>query len=58
MYELFYLPNLPMGKSNEDAWGSTGKDARFLNKLRRLLSKIDVEDRKLEMHMAQKMVRR
>jgi len=38
-------------------WGSGGKDARFLNKLRRLLSKAEEADRKLIMHMAQKMAR-
>ncbi len=65
MYQLFYdgdeppkIPNLPKGKSDEDLWGSSGKDARFLNKLRRLLGKADANDRKLVMHMAQKMVRR
>src|SRR5579863_8129777 len=47
LYQLFYegedppvLPNLLKRKSSDEhAWGSTGKDARFLNKLRRLLSK-------------------
>ncbi len=65
MYQLFYdgdeppkLPNLPKRKDDEDLWGSSGKDARFLNKLRRLLGKSDDNDRKLVMHMAQKMVRR
>jgi transcriptional regulator with XRE-family HTH domain len=65
MYELFYdgeeppkLPNLPKRKTDEDAWGSSGKDARFLNKLRRVLSKTDEEHRKLVMHMTQKMALR
>ena len=65
LYQIFYdgeeppkLPNLPKRKTDEDAWGSTGKDARYLNKLRRLLGKSDANDRKLVMHMAQKMVRR
>jgi transcriptional regulator with XRE-family HTH domain len=66
MYQLFYdgdeppkLPNLAKRKSSEEgAWGSSGKDARFLNKLRRVLSKTDEEHRKLVLHMAQKMVRR
>src|SRR6266849_4178492 len=66
MYQLFYdgdeppkLPNLPMRKpSGEDLWGSTGKDARYLTKLRRLLSKTDEEKRKLLLHMVRKMVRR
>ena len=62
MYQLFYdsdeppkLPNLPKRKSDDIAWGSFGKDARFLNKLRRLLGKADANDRKLVMHMTQKM---
>jgi len=65
MYQLFYegdeppkLPNLPKRKTDEDLWGNSGKDARFLNKLRRLLGKADANDRKLVMHMAQKMARR
>jgi len=63
MYELFYdgeeppkMPNLPKRRSADDiAWGSTGKDARFLSKLRRLLGKSDEEHRKLILLMAQKM---
>jgi transcriptional regulator with XRE-family HTH domain len=66
MYQMFYdgdeppkLPNLPKRKPSDDiAWGSTGKDARYLNKLRRLLGKAAEDDRKIVMHMAQKMVRR
>src|SRR5579885_1989646 len=66
LYQLFYdgeeppqLPNLPKRKSSDDiAWGSVGKEARFLNKLRRLLSKVEDEDRKLIMYMAQKMANR
>ena len=66
MYQLFYdgeeppiLPNLPKRKSSDDiAWGSAGKDARYLNKLRRLLSKTEDEDRKLILYMAQKMANR
>jgi transcriptional regulator with XRE-family HTH domain len=66
MYQLFYdgeeppkLANLPKRKSSDEiAWGSSGKDARFLNKLRRLLSKVDEEHRKLILHMTQKLARR
>jgi transcriptional regulator with XRE-family HTH domain len=66
MYQLFYdgeeppkLPNLPKRKSSDDiAWGSSGKDARFLSKLRRLLGKAEEADRKLLLYMTQKMVRR
>jgi hypothetical protein len=65
MYQLFYdgeqppkLPNLPKRKSSDDiAWGSSGKDARFLGKLRRLLAKSEEADRKLLLYMAQKMAR-
>jgi len=38
--------------------GTSGKEARFLNKLRRLLGKADEEDRKLILYMAQKMANR
>src|SRR5712664_1187789 len=49
MYQLFYdgenppkLPNLPKRKSAEDiAWGRTGKDARWLYQLRRLLGRTE-----------------
>jgi len=65
MYQLFYdgdeppkLPNLPKRRSDEDAWGSTGKDARYLGKLRRVLGKANEQDRKLVMQMAQKMAHR
>src|SRR5438132_14295076 len=63
LYQLFYegeeppkLPDLLKRKSSEeDAWGSSGRDARFLSKLRRLLGKSSDEDRKLILHMSQKM---
>ena len=66
LYQLFYegeeppkLPNLLKRKSSDDiAWGSSGKDARFLSKLRRVLGKTDEEHRKLLLHMTQKMARR
>src|SRR5256884_713560 len=66
LYQLFYegdqppeLPNLLKRRSSEkDGWGSSGKDARYLNKLRRLLGKSDEQHRKLILHMAQKMASR
>jgi transcriptional regulator with XRE-family HTH domain len=66
LYQLFYeaeeppvLPNLLKRKSSDEIiWGSSGKDARFLSKLRRLLSKTGEQDRKLLLHMAQKMAHR
>src|SRR5258707_11702353 len=66
LYQLFYegeeppkLPNLLKRKSSDDiVWGSSGKDARFLSKLRRLLSKTNEQDRKIILLMAQKMALR
>jgi transcriptional regulator with XRE-family HTH domain len=63
MYQVFYdgdqppeLPNLPKRKSSDDiAWGSTGRDARYLGKLRRLLAKTEEANRKLILYMAPKM---
>ena len=60
LYQLFYegkeppeVPNLLKRKSSEEGgWGNTGKDARYLSKLRRLLGKSDENDRKLVLHMA------
>jgi len=65
LYQLFYdgeeppaLPNLPRRKtSDEIAWGSSRKDACLLNQLRRLLGRMDKEDRLLLLYMAQKMAR-
>jgi transcriptional regulator with XRE-family HTH domain len=66
VYQLFYdgeePPKLPIvlkGMSSDDnAWGSMGQDARYLSKLRRLLGKTEEGDRKLLLHMAQKMSNR
>lgn len=63
LYQLFYegeeppnLPNLPRRKSSDDiVSGSTGKEARYLTKLRRLLGKTEESNRKLLLLMAQKM---
>jgi transcriptional regulator with XRE-family HTH domain len=66
LYQLFYngqepphVPNLLKRKSSDaDAWGSSGKDARYLRKLRRLLGKSDEEHRKLILYMTQKLANR
>jgi transcriptional regulator with XRE-family HTH domain len=63
LYHLLYdgeeppkLPNLPKRKTADDiAWGSSGKPARYLHKLRKCLSKAGDGDRKLILAMAQKM---
>lgn len=65
MYQLFYdgaeppkVPKLIARKSSDDVvWGSSGKDAKFLTKLRRLLGKAKEEDRKLILYTLQKMAR-
>jgi transcriptional regulator with XRE-family HTH domain len=65
MYQLFYdgeeppkLKNMPNLKSGDDiAFGSRGKEAKELDRLRRLLGKMKANDRKTLMFMAQKMAR-
>jgi transcriptional regulator with XRE-family HTH domain len=66
MYQLFYdgeeppkLPQLLTRKSSdENAWGNSGKDGRYMSKLSRLLGKSGEQDRKLILYMAQKMAKR
>ena len=63
LYQLFYegdeppkLPNLLKRKTSDDiTWGSSGKPAMYLHKLRRCLSKAEDADRKLILAMAQKL---
>ena len=65
LYQLFYdgeappaLPNIIKRKTTGDlVWGSSGKEARLLEKFRRLLSRTNEGDRKLLLFMAQKMAR-
>ena len=65
MYQLFYegeeppkLLNSPKHKTGDDtSWGSSGKDARTLDKFRRLLGRTSEADRKLLLLMAQQMAR-
>jgi transcriptional regulator with XRE-family HTH domain len=56
LYQLLYdgpeppsLPNTNGGSKASRDWGSSGKDARFLAKLRRYLSKMTPRDRKILM---------
>lgn len=66
LYGLFHdseappkLENLPERKTaGEIAWGSSGKDARFLSNFQRLLGRIEEKDRKLLMAFAQKLASR
>jgi transcriptional regulator with XRE-family HTH domain len=65
LYQLFYegdkppaLPRLQSGKRGAPiAWGSTGKDARYLAKLTRALSRMSARDRRLLLSAALRMVR-
>ena len=52
------MATLKRKSSDKDGWGNSGKDARYLSKLRRLLAKSDENDRKLLLHITQKMARR
>jgi len=63
LYQLFYdgeeppaAPFLPKARAATDIeWGSVGKDARMLSKLRRMLGAMDKDDRNLLLFMVQKM---
>jgi transcriptional regulator with XRE-family HTH domain len=63
LYQLFYdgkkpaqLPNLLKRKTSDDiVWGSKGKDAMYLHKLRKCLSKAGDKDRKILFSLAQKL---
>lgn len=63
MYQLSYdgdkppePPNLPKRKTvDEIAWGSSGKDARFLSNFRRILGRVEEKGRKLLMSFPQKL---
>lgn len=65
MYQLFYegeeppnAPTLPKLRLVDDTdWGSSGKDARYLRKLRRLLARMNEDDRRLLLFITQKMTR-
>lgn len=66
LYQLFCdgeeppkLPNLLKRKTADDiVWGSSGREARLLSKLQRLLGRVEENDRKLLMSLAQKMATR
>ena len=64
LYQLFYdgekppaLPNLLKRKTSDDiAWGSSGKNALYLHKLRKCLGKAADKDRKILFSFAQQLV--
>jgi transcriptional regulator with XRE-family HTH domain len=63
LYQLFYdgekppqVPNLLKRKTSDDiVWGSKGKDAVYLHKLRKCLGKAGDKDRKILFSVAQKL---
>jgi transcriptional regulator with XRE-family HTH domain len=66
LYQLLYdgdeppQPSTPARRvASEDAlWGSFGKDARFLRKLRQLLCRMQVDDRELLLVVAEEMAQK
>jgi hypothetical protein len=65
LYKLFYDGDAPAKapavfkreSSDDGLWGSSGKDAKFLKQLRRLMGKATEEDRRLILYTLQKMAR-
>jgi transcriptional regulator with XRE-family HTH domain len=63
LYQLFYdgdekppkLDTLRKRKADDTAWGHSGKDARVLNRFRRLLSRMGRQDMKLLFSTARQM---
>ena len=64
MYRLFHegeaAESVRTGKrsKNSDEWGSSGDDADYLSKLCKLLAKMEQDDQKLLLHVAQKVAKR
>jgi transcriptional regulator with XRE-family HTH domain len=63
MYRLFHDGEAPASfrkmktPKDDDEFGSTGAEADYLSKLRRLLAKMEPDDQNLLLHMAQKVAR-
>ncbi len=62
LYRLFHDGEAPaslrkLKPTKDDEFGSTGGEADYLSKLRRLLAKMEPSDQKLLLHMAQKVAR-
>jgi len=66
LYQLLYDGDQPpkqdvpaaWTESSNNAWGSSGKDLRFMRKLRHLLSKMDPQDRSLLLFTVQQMAKK
>ncbi|MGB7283991.1 MAG: helix-turn-helix transcriptional regulator [Candidatus Acidiferrum sp.] len=64
LYQLMYdgdeppkVPAVVKRNSSTEVWGGSGKDARYLSKLRHLLGKTDEKSRALLMQTLQQMAR-
>jgi transcriptional regulator with XRE-family HTH domain len=65
IYKLFYDGDQPAKAPavfnkkavDEGLWGNSGKNAKYLSQLRRLMGKASEQDRKLLLHTLQKMAR-
>ena len=66
LYQLLYDGDQPPAQdvpaawteSSSNTWGSSGKDLRFMRKLRHLLSKMDPQDRSLLLFTVQQMAKK
>ena len=66
LYQVFYEGEDPPApppaalhsKSASDAWGVSGDSARFLHRLRQVLSRLSGRDRQILFHLAAQLVRR
>ncbi|HEY2461417.1 MAG TPA: helix-turn-helix transcriptional regulator [Candidatus Acidoferrum sp.] len=66
LYQFFYdgdgAPEVPTffdsRSPSKNAWGLAGKDAQYVEKLRKLLGKSSERDRKMLMHLVQKLAQR
>ena len=64
MYRLFHEGEVATSvrklkhPKDRDAWGSTGDDADYLSKLCKLLAKMEQDEQKLLLHVAQKVAKR
>jgi transcriptional regulator with XRE-family HTH domain len=62
MYQLFYdgenPPKPRLSNPADQAWGSHGREARMLDRFRRVLARTDKSDRKLLLSMAQMLSRK
>jgi hypothetical protein len=63
MYQLFHTgeasPDVRRSKLEEhDNWGMTGRDREYVSTLQKALAKMTPGDRKLLLHMAQKVAKR